>query len=122
MQRVRWFGLIILLTILFSTISHAWDLHDKPFGFRLQITDDRTTNFFPAVHPILSMNPAGDDFTREPPFAYNVLAGLVSENGSFGAGGGVTINSAIALLRLPGDAGTIACGKKPAMKRTRIEC
>jgi hypothetical protein len=107
MQRVRWFGLIILLTILFSTISHAWDLHDKPFGFRLQITDDRTTNFFPAAHPILSMNPAGDDFTREPPFAYNVLAGLVSENGSFGAGGGVTINSAIALIRLPGDAGTI---------------
>jgi hypothetical protein len=110
--------LIILLIILFSTI----DLHDKPFCFRLQITDDRTTNFLPAAHPILSMNPAGDDFTREPPFAHNVLAGLVSENGSFGAGGGVTINSAIALIRLPGDAGTIACGKRPAMKRTRIEC
>jgi len=51
----------------------AWDLRDKPFGFRLQIADDRTTNFFPAAHPILSMNPVADDFTREPPFAYNVL-------------------------------------------------
>ena len=51
----------------------AWDLRDKPFGFRLQIADDRTTHFFPAAHPILSMNPAADDFTREPPFAYNVL-------------------------------------------------
>jgi len=51
----------------------AWDLRDKPFGLRLQIADDRTTNFFPAAHPILSMNPAADDFTREPPFAYNVL-------------------------------------------------
>lgn len=98
------------------TTAHAWDLHDKPFGFRLQVTDDRTTNFFPAAHPILSMNPAADDFTREPPFAYNALAGLVSENGSFSAGGGVTINSAIALIRLPGDAGTIT----PLLTRTDV--
>jgi len=48
-------------------------LEGQPFGLRLQIADDRTTNFFPAAHPILSMNPAADDFTREPPFAYNVL-------------------------------------------------
>ena len=117
MQLTRHLGLIALLTITTdSTTINAWDLRDKPFGFRLQITDDRTTNFFPAAHPILAMNPAGDNFTREPPFAYNVLAGLVSENGSFGAGGGVTINSVIALIRLPGDAGTIT----PLFTRTDV--
>jgi hypothetical protein len=80
-------------------------LRDKPFGFRLQITDDRTTNFFPAAHPVLSMNPAADDFTREPPFSYNVLGVLVSELGSFEAGGWVSINSAVVFIGL-GDAGT----------------
>ncbi len=108
------FALVIILASA-STV-HGWGLTEKPFGFRLQITDDRTTNFFPAAHPILAMNPAGDDFTREPPFAYNVLAGLVSENGGFGAGGGVTINSAIALIRLPGDGGTIT----PLFTRTDV--
>ncbi len=117
MYHVRHLGWLIVLAISISaSILHAWELSQKPFGFRLQITDDRPTNFFPAAHPILSMNPAGDDFTREPPFAYNILAGLVSENGSFAAGGGVTINSAIALIRLPGDAGTIT----PLLTRTDV--
>src|SRR5882724_10885133 len=102
MQLVRRLGFVGLLAISISTQAQAWDLRNKPFGFRLQITDDRTTNFFPASHPILSMNPAGDDFIHDPPFGYNALAGLVSENGTFAAGGGVTINSAIALIRLPG--------------------
>lgn len=100
-------GFNLFIFLAFASTLHAWGLGDKPFGFRLQITDDRTTNFFPAAHPILAMNPAGDDFTREPPFNYQVLGGLVSENGSFAASGGVTINSAIALIRLPGDAGTL---------------
>jgi hypothetical protein len=98
-----------------STVN-AWDLSEKSFGFRLQITDDRTTNFFPAAHPILSMNPACDDFTQEPPFNYKVLGGLVSELGSFDAGGWVSINSAIALIRLPGNAGTIT----PLLTRTDV--
>ncbi|GEM_PF-3105900 len=107
MQRVRQLWRVSLLIFALNAPAHAWDLHNKPFGFRLQITEDRTTNFFPASHPILSMNPAGDDFTHDPPFGYSAFAGLVSENGSFATGGGVTINSAIALIRLPGDSGTI---------------
>ena len=117
MQPVRHlagFALVILLAS--ASTLYGWGLTEKPFGFRLQITDDRTTNFFPAAHPILAMNPAGDDFTREPPFNYNVLGGLVSENASFAAGGGVTINSAIALIRLPGDAGTLT----PLFTRTDV--
>lgn len=107
---------LILIDIVCVGGSAAWDLRGKPFGFRLQFTDDRTTNFFPTAHPILALNPAGDDFTREPPFVYNVLGGLVSENGHFTAGGGVSINSAIALIRLPGDGGTLA----PLLGRTDI--
>jgi hypothetical protein len=107
---------LILFSAVFAGKCDAWDLRGKPFGFRLQFTDDRTTNFFPTAHPILALNPAGDDFTREPPFAYNVLGGLVSENGHFGNGGGVSINSAIALIRLPGDGGTIA----PVLGRTDV--
>ena len=117
MQPVRHlagFALVILLAS--ASTLYGWGLTEKPFGFRLQITDDRTTNFFPAAHPILAMNPAGDDFTREPPFNYNVLGGLVSENASFAAGGGVTINSAIVLIRLPGDAGTLT----PLFTRTDV--
>jgi hypothetical protein len=47
---------------------------------------------------------------------HKALAGLVSENGSFAAGGGVTINSAIALLRLPDDGGTVT----PLFTRTDV--
>lgn len=97
-------------------VAWAWDLREKPFGFRLQITDDRTTNFFPAAHPVLSMNPAADDFTREPPLEYRVLGGLVSELGSFDAGGWVSINSAIAFVRLPADTGTVT----PLFTRTDV--
>lgn len=116
------FGLILYSRLSIVTgvsspaMASAWDLRGTPFGFRLQITDDRTTNFFPAAHPILSMNPAADDVTKEPPFNYKVLGGLVSELGSFGAGGWVSINSAIALIRLPGDAGTIT----PFLTRTDV--
>jgi hypothetical protein len=62
MQPVRHlagFALVILLAS--ASTLYGWGLTEKPFGFRLQITDDRTTNFFPAAHPILAMNPAGDD-------------------------------------------------------------
>ena len=62
------------------------------------------------------MNPAGDDFTSVPPFGYNVLAALVSGNASFTAGSGVTINSSIAPIRLPDDAGTIT----PLFTRTDV--
>src|SRR5581483_3471877 len=82
MQRVRQLWRVSLLIFALNAPAHAWDLHNKPFGFRLQITED-------------------------PPFGYSAFAGLVSENGSFATGGGVTINSAIALIRLPGDSGTI---------------
>lgn len=117
MQRVGHLqGLITFVILAYAATLHAWGLTEKSFGFRLQITDNRTTNFFPVAHPILAVNPAGDDFTRDPPFAYNALAGVISENGAFGAGGGVTINSAIALIRLPGDLGTIT----PLFTRTDV--
>ena len=72
MQRVRWFGLIIFLVILFSTISHAWDLPDKPFGFRLQITDDRGIPSSSESHPMdHDSNSSGHTNSRPDPEPLN---------------------------------------------------
>ena len=88
------------------TAAHGWDLRNKPLGFRLQITQDRTTNFFPAAHPLLSSNPAGDDLSREPPFDYKAVGNAAAEITSLGAGGWVSVFSTIGFLR-PTDIGTI---------------
>ncbi len=102
-QVILW--VVTCVTLNASDLLAAWDLRDKPFGFRLQLTDDRMTYFFPASHPIISMNPAGDDLTHEPPFEYNARGLLASEIAHFGSSGWVTIFSPLAFLRL-GDSGT----------------
>jgi len=50
MQRERHLaGLIFFVILATAATLHAWGLTDKPFGFRLQITDDHTFNYFPAA-------------------------------------------------------------------------
>ena len=82
----------------------AWHLDNQPFGFRLLVTQDRNSGFAPVAHPVFSINPAADDFLRDPP-SYKAVPGIALEWTGLEAGGWVSTESLLSYLR-PAEEGT----------------
>ena len=97
--RALTFSSAVFLFFASSEVTHAWQLDDQPFGFRLLVTQDRNTGFSPVAHPVFSVNPAADDFLREPPFTYTAAPGVAYEYTGLSAGGFVSTASLASYFR-----------------------
>lgn len=106
-------SLVFLLVILTFQLEVKAGPNDEPFGFRLNLALDRISVYTDVIgrqasnaSPFgSSTNPAAADFQRDPPFAYE-LVGAVDTNQAFFQSGAWIESFVGAFAWRPGDAGT----------------
>jgi hypothetical protein len=108
-------ALALLATLLLVATVNSGDFENKPVEFRINLALDRVSTYTDtiarsasAAHPVASsVNPASDDYLRDPPFDFSAVATLGSNVVGFNSGAWVSGHSATGLYRLR-DAGTIS--------------
>lgn len=114
-RRRGWLPMLAASILFAAGTAARADFNDEPFDYRLLLAFDRLTAFTDvtarggasAAHPLgSSVNPASEDFLRDPPYGFKYLGTLSSNTVITGSGAEISGESTTGHLRLPG-AGTV---------------